>query len=113
LLNEISASTDLRLVSNTESAELVEPVHETENTLDWQRQLRKLGVYTPSTLAKAVKDQTTQTYLVDGLIRPKSINLLVGDSGLGKTPLGIQLGASVASGLPFLRCLVHSVVVRR
>jgi RecA-family ATPase len=27
---------------------------------------------------------------------------VVGDSGLGKTPLGIQLGVCVAAGLPFM-----------
>jgi hypothetical protein len=39
---------------------------------------------------------------VQGLLRRKSVNLLIGDSGLGKTPLAIQLGLSVASGANFL-----------
>ena len=40
--------------------------------------------------------------LVDGLIHERSVNMIVGDSGLGKTPLGVQLGVCVASGRPFL-----------
>ena len=40
--------------------------------------------------------------LVDGLFRERSINLLVGDSGLGKTPLAIQAGVAVAAGIAFL-----------
>lgn len=41
-------------------------------------------------------------FLVDHLFLEGSINILAGDSGLGKTPLGISLGLSVASGKPFL-----------
>jgi hypothetical protein len=40
--------------------------------------------------------------LVEGLIRDRSVNLFVGDSGLGKTPLAVLLGVCVASGRPFL-----------
>lgn len=38
--------------------------------------------------------------LIEGLLRERSVNLLVGDSGLGKTPLAIQIGVCVATGLP-------------
>jgi hypothetical protein len=65
--------------------------------------LRQLGIYLPPTLEEARKAQAAQSYLVEGLLRTGSVNLLVGDSGLGKTPLGIQLGvlspvASLFSG---------------
>ena len=40
-------------------------------------------------------------FLVDGLIGEASVNIIVGDSGLGKTPLCVQLGMAVATGLPF------------
>jgi hypothetical protein len=40
--------------------------------------------------------------LVEGLIGERSVNILVGDSNLGKTPLGVTLGVAVASGVPFL-----------
>lgn len=42
-----------------------------------------------------------QTFLVQDLIVDGSLNLIVGDSGIGKTPLLVQLGLAVASGLPF------------
>ncbi len=40
--------------------------------------------------------------LVAGLIARRSVSILVGDSGLGKSPLAYQLGICVAAGLPFL-----------
>jgi RecA-family ATPase len=91
---------------------VLEGVHTPENTQEpsmldetskeWFTKLKKLGVYTPEMLETAFKFQKTTSFLVDGLIRDKSVNLLVGDSGLGKTPLAIQLGICVASGKDFL-----------
>jgi hypothetical protein len=40
--------------------------------------------------------------LVDELIPENSVDILAGDSGLGKTPLLMQLGLCVANGIPFL-----------
>lgn len=40
--------------------------------------------------------------LVQGILGESSVNLLIGDSGLGKTALGVQLGMCVAGGIPFL-----------
>ena len=40
--------------------------------------------------------------LVEGLIPRGSVNILVGDSGIGKSPLAYQLGLAVAAGKPFL-----------
>src|SRR5439155_18220485 len=37
--------------------------------------------------------------LVEGLIPEKSINIFVGNSGLGKTPLHAQMGLCIAAGL--------------
>ena len=65
-------------------------------------ELRKLGVFTFRSLQKAAKSASQTPALVTGLLRSRSINFLVGDSGLGKTPLGVQLGICVASGIPFL-----------
>jgi AAA domain len=39
---------------------------------------------------------------VEGFVSMDSIGLLVGDSGLGKSPLSYQLGLCVAAGLPWL-----------
>jgi KaiC/GvpD/RAD55 family RecA-like ATPase len=41
-------------------------------------------------------------YLIKGLLPARSIALLVGDSGLGKSPLVYQAGLCVAAGVPFL-----------
>lgn len=62
--------------------------------------LRNLGIYTPQTLHESIRSEATIPYLVEGLLRTRSINLLVGDSGLGKTPLAIQIGVCVAAGIP-------------
>src|SRR5580700_4312491 len=40
--------------------------------------------------------------IVAGLIPKRAISFLIGDSGLGKSPLAYQLGLSVAAGIPFL-----------
>jgi hypothetical protein len=40
--------------------------------------------------------------IVSGLVPEQSVNIWAGDSGLGKSALLIQLGLSVAAGLPFL-----------
>lgn len=48
------------------------------------------------------------TYLVESLLPARSVNILVGDSGLGKTPLLVQLGLCVAAGIPFLTLPTNS-----
>lgn len=40
--------------------------------------------------------------LVAGFIGHRSVSVLIGDSGLGKSPLAYQLGLCVAEGIPFL-----------
>jgi hypothetical protein len=40
--------------------------------------------------------------IVAGLLPEHSVNIIVGDSGLGKTPLLVQKGLCVAAGIPFL-----------
>lgn len=76
-----------------------------------QQRLRRLGIYTPDMLDKAADARASQAYLVHELIRDRSINLLVGDSNLGKTPLAIQLGLCVASCSPFLGLAVQQGAV--
>jgi hypothetical protein len=43
-----------------------------------------------------------QPYVVDGMIPARSVNLLAGDSGLGKTPFTVQMAVCVSAGIPFL-----------
>ena len=42
--------------------------------------------------------------LVEGLLPRYGVNVAVGDSNIGKTPLAVQLLVCVATGLPFLGC---------
>jgi len=42
------------------------------------------------------------TYVVEGLIPSESVNLLFGDSGVGKSPFLYQMSLCVAAGIPFL-----------
>jgi hypothetical protein len=62
--------------------------------------LKRHGAFTYDSLRHA--DHTQRAPLVEGLIYAGSRNILVGRSGLGKTPLLAQLGVGVASGRGFL-----------
>lgn len=56
-------------------------------------------------LAEIIKRRGTEkpaAYVVEGIIREKSVNIGVGDSGLGKSPFVYQLGLCVAAGIAFL-----------
>jgi archaellum biogenesis ATPase FlaH len=52
-------------------------------------------------IAKMQRDDSAP-YLIEGLIPVSSVNILVGDSGLGKSPLAYQMAYAVCSGTPFL-----------
>jgi len=61
----------------------------------------KWHVYRPDELDQECT-RTGHRYLVDGLLPERSLGLIVGDSGLGKSPLVYQLGICLAAGVPFL-----------
>jgi len=63
---------------------------------------KRWGIHTPATLQVRARELGTADHLVAGLLPSRSIGLLVGDSGLGKSPLVYQLGICLATGLPFL-----------
>jgi hypothetical protein len=66
-------------------------------------QLKKQnGIYDGRELALNVGLLPVSAYLVDGLLQPCSVNILVGDSGIGKSALVYQLALAVATGKPFL-----------
>src|SRR4051812_26666326 len=58
------------------------------------------GVFNHRTLASLA--ELRQEFVVEGLLSARAIGLVVGDSGLGKTPLSVALGVAVSSGTPFL-----------
>jgi hypothetical protein len=73
----------------------------TTGTEESRAKLRKLGVMTP-TMIKNSLAQTREPDIVDGLIAARSVNLVVGDSGLGKTPLLCSLAAHICTGQDWL-----------
>jgi hypothetical protein len=44
----------------------------------------------------------TLLYLIEGMVRPSSVNIAVGDSGLGKSPFFYQMGLCLSAGVPIL-----------
>jgi ABC-type phosphonate transport system ATPase subunit len=63
---------------------------------------KKHGLLFPGDLGRAVRAQSKARDLVAGVIPSHSVSVLVGDSGLGKSPLAFQLAMSVVFGTPFL-----------
>jgi hypothetical protein len=52
--------------------------------------------------ALCAHDFSSSGGIVAGFIPKRAISFLIGDSGLGKSPLAYQLGLCVAAGIPFL-----------
>jgi AAA domain len=65
-------------------------------------QRKRWGLHTPETLRVRAQELGSSGYLINGLLPARSIGLLLGDSGLGKSPLMFQAGICVAAGVPFL-----------
>ena len=63
--------------------------------------LTSLGVLSATALDRHCAEESNAAFLIDGMLRARSVNIIAGDSGIGKSPLMCQLGLSVASGLPF------------
>jgi RecA-family ATPase len=64
--------------------------------------LTKWGLHTPQSLRERTHRLNGSSYLVDRLFPFRSVGFLLGDSGLGKSPLWYQLAICVASGTAFL-----------
>ena len=62
----------------------------------------KWSVYSHGDLKQRVRELGSDKYLIEGLLPDRSLGLLVGDSGLGKSPLVYQMAVCVAAGIPFL-----------
>jgi len=63
---------------------------------------RQLGIYSGTELAERVRKLRTSGHLVKDFLQPGSVNILVGDSGIGKSALVYQLAMAVAAGKLFL-----------
>ena len=62
---------------------------------------RPYGVLSMRELEQECQRQPPR-YIVEGLIPIQSVNIAVGDSGLGKSPCAYQMAMCVATGRPFL-----------
>jgi hypothetical protein len=78
---------------------------------EFDRLKSKWGIYRPLELKERCEKAGTVGYLIDGLIPESSLGLIVGDSGLGKSPLAYQMGMCVAAGVPFLGAAVQKTRV--
>jgi len=63
---------------------------------------RRWSIYTPGELRQKCKELDCGTALIAGLIPARSLGIVVGDSGVGKSPLLYQAAICVSSGIPFL-----------
>jgi len=63
---------------------------------------KQFGMYSGDEMHGIARQLPADNHLVAGLIPPCSVNLLVGDSGIGKSPMAFQLALAVAAGVPFL-----------
>ena len=63
---------------------------------------KQFGMYSGREIETIARQLPADNHLVEGLIPPCSVNLLVGDSGIGKSPMAYQVGLAIAAGVPFL-----------
>lgn len=63
-------------------------------------ELQKRGIYNFETLEASLGEEIH--YIMEGLLVERSVNLLAGDSGIGKTPLCVTIALCIAAGIPFL-----------
>jgi hypothetical protein len=57
---------------------------------------------TPADVDRLCTQDNRSRSFVEGFISHNSVSVLIGDSGLGKSPFAYQLGLCVAEGIPFL-----------
>jgi hypothetical protein len=60
------------------------------------------GLYSGVEILRHIDSLPSGQHIVEGLIAPSSVNILVGDSGIGKSPLAYQMALAAASGTLFL-----------
>lgn len=63
---------------------------------------KKWAIYRPSELKQRCRELDTGSFLIGGLIPTRTISIVAGDSGVGKSPLLYQAAICVAAGVPFL-----------
>jgi hypothetical protein len=72
---------------------------------------RKWGIRSHSDLQERVRELGQNVHLIEGRVPTQSVDILVGDSGLGKSPLLYQAGICLAADIPWLGCEVRKAPV--
>jgi hypothetical protein len=94
-----------RLLNTTDHALRREVVKQMENLLDGATTPPKKNLLlTPSQLRERERISGANEQLVEGLLPKRGVNVAVGDSNIGKSPLVVQVAVCVAAGIPFLGC---------
>jgi len=78
---------------------------------DRSEAFKKHHLLSPREVDLKCDEQHNPGGLIAGFLRHRSLSILVGDSGLGKSPLAYQLGLCVAQGIPFLDLATEQGVV--
>jgi len=74
---------------------------------EFARLRSKWGILRPGDVKERCDRAKGQRFLIEGQIPERSLGLVLGESGLGKSPLAYQMGMCVASGIPFLGAAVR------
>ena len=74
---------------------------------EWSNLKGRHAVYRHGDLKLRCKELGSGKHLIEGLLPERAIGLIVGDSGLGKSPLLYQAALCIAAGVPFLGHEVH------
>ena len=69
---------------------------------EWSKLKRKWAVYSPGELEQRCEELGSEGHCIEGLFPDRSLGLVLGDSGRGKSPLLYQACLCVAAGVPFL-----------
>lgn len=83
---------------------------QSQEEIEWLRANHLLNhEYLKDECARA--EHASKNGVVAGFIPRRAVSFLIGDSGIGKSPLAYQLGLSVAAGVPFLGMETESGLV--
>ena len=70
--------------------------------MDLSEAKRRWGIYSPGGLKQRCREITKGGHVIQDLFPERAIAIVVGDSGIGKSPLLYQAALCVAAGIPFL-----------
>jgi hypothetical protein len=93
-----------RLLNTAEHAARLEVIKQMDNLLTGVVRPKKNLLLTPSQLKERERISGANEQLVEGLLPKRGVNVAVGDSNIGKSPLVVQVAVCVAAGIPFLGC---------